>query len=148
VEGIAATDELDGLVAQDANALIFQGVRDGLMQMAVPADAQGISDREVVIAQDCKNTVRRLEAPQNLGDAMNVLETFMNEIASQNCQIGTLRLGQLDSLGEIGGGDLSAAMEIGKLNDPQPGKGIGQIGNGDLVMRQFQPGRLDAGGIM
>ena len=55
------------LVAQDADAVRRQGVGDGAVQVPVAAEAQGVADREVVVAQHGEDAVRRLQPAQHAG---------------------------------------------------------------------------------
>ena len=52
-----------------------------------------------------------------------MLVALVDEVAGQDDQVGVLRLGQVDGLAEVGGGDVAAAVEVGELDDAEAGEG-------------------------
>src|SRR5437016_1235614 len=71
------------------------------------------------------------------------MESFMDEVAGQDDGVAVLLVRKLDRFSQVIGGNVSAAVEVGKLNDTKAGKGIGQPGDGNLMVVQFEPGRFD-----
>ncbi len=147
VQVLTATRQNLGLIVEHPDALGFEGVGNRPVEMAMAADAQGVADGKIMIAQDGVDAVRGLQPAENPGDLLDVAKTLVDEIACENDDIGALGQGEIDGLGEIGRGDLAAAVKIGHLHDAEAVEQGRQIGNGDEVLVELQPGGLDAGGV-
>ena len=78
----------------------------------MPAKTQGVSDREIVIAQDGENAKGCCQSPQHARHRGYMLEPLVHEIPGQNNEVGILGLGQGRRLGQIGSGNLMAAVKV------------------------------------
>src|SRR4051812_16076328 len=113
------------------------------MQMAKAPKTKSVTYGEIVIAQDGKYAVRRLQACQRLGHRRDVTIASVDEVAGEDHQIGILGLGQMYGLAQIRRGDLTTAMQVRELCNPKAVERLGQIRNPNSKGIQFQPSRLD-----
>src|SRR5262249_25909168 len=104
------------------------------VKVAEAAETKSVSYREVVIAKDGKNAIRRGEPAQLFSDGVDILVPAMDKITGKHRDIGVLRLRQVDCFRKVFGGDFSTAMEIGQLNDTKAIKSVRQTRYGDVAM--------------
>ncbi len=103
---------------------------------------------DVSVPQDGEHAMGRRESAQHRGDALDVTEALVDKITRQDDDVAILRLRQVHGLAEVGGRDVTAAMEVGKLDDAQAGKPGGEVPDRYFVTIQLQPRRFHADGVV
>lgn len=136
-----------GFVLQHADTMTNERLGDGPVQMAITANAQSVAHGKVMIAENGEDAKRTVQVPEDAGNTLDVLEAFMDEVASEDDNVGLLLVREFDRFLQVSGGDLTAPMKVGHLRDTQTGERGRQIGDGDVVVIDLEPGRLDVNRI-
>src|SRR5262245_53153871 len=99
----------------------MQCIDDRSREVLVSTETQGISDGVVVVAKHCVSTVfsRRRKTAHGVGDVLNVAESLVHEVAGEYDEVRSLGGCGVDGVGEVMSGQMSAAVQIGKLHDPK-----------------------------
>src|SRR5437762_11546077 len=96
-----------------------------------------------MIAQYRECPERSPEPAECLGHGVYIFVAVMHKVSGENHKMRILALGQFDRFSQIRGRDLTAAMEVGELNDAETGERSRQACNRHFTAVQFQPGRLN-----
>src|SRR5262245_7874105 len=113
------------------------------MQPAMPAEAERVTNREIMIAENREHPQRGAQVAEELRRSGYVPVALVDEVTGERDQVGLRRGGALDDLFQVTGRNVRAAVKVSELGHSQPRELCGQATDAERQSVDRQPQRFD-----